>query len=230
MPAVTLTARLEENGARILNGQLDAFKHDVRARQRYARILGGYVLRDAKRNLREQRNLDGTAFAPRKERRRKMKLLRGLARRLKVISQAGNGGGVKITWSNGFEAGIAGRHQYGIGEEWSPRRAEKEYGKPDYDAPCTLKQARALIREGYKRPRKGKPPKRVSVKELLETLTLGQAGQILRIMQTGKVKGKQSWRDTVPKRVFLGASPQKAEEYSNRLAENILKNARKGKA
>ena len=91
----------------------------------------------------------------------------------------------------------------------------------------SLRQAKALKREGYKTPRKGKPPKTVTVKEIQSRFSLGQAGVILRMMRTKKAKGKQSWQDTVPERPFLGVTPEKAEAMNDALAERILAQTKK---
>ena len=213
-----------------LKRQLDAFRHDVRARQKYARLLGGMVRNDAKKNLRSQTTVTGQPFEARRVKRSKKAVLKGLAKRLAVISKAADGGGAIVSWRNGLEAGIAGRHQWGTGEDWNPKRARQEYGSPDYKAPCTLAQARALTREGYRRPRKGKAPKRQSAKELQAAFTIAQAGVILRILRTGSAKGKQHWRDTVPERPFLGVTPDRAGEYCEELATRILNATKKGSA
>ena len=215
------------SGQERLNRQLDAFRKDVRARQKHARKLGGYVRTDAKRNIRNQRSFEGASFAPRKDARRKRRMLQGLHDDMKVISKAQEGGGVIVSWPNAFEAGIAGRHQWGLGEEWNPKRMAASRGKPDYRAPCTRKQAKALIREGYRAPRKGKPPQRVTVRQLEERFSLGQAGVILRMLRTGSARGKQSWVDTVPARPFLGVTPAQAEKHCEKLAKAIAKAAAK---
>ena len=67
---------------------------------------------------------------------------------------------------------------------------------------------------------------RVTVQWIEEKMTLGQAGRILRLIGTGQAKGKQSWRDTVPARPFLGVTPQQAEELSRKLVKSLLKAAR----
>ena len=218
------------NTNHLLNRQLDAFQHDVRARQKHARGLGGYISSDAKKNIRDQKTFQGQAFTPRQMRRKKGAMLRGLGKRITVISKAGEGGGAIVSWRNGLEAGIAGRQQWGIGDDWTTQRARSIRGVPDYKAPCTPKQAKALSQAGYTRTRKGKPSMRMSVKDMQAAFSLGQAALIRRIMRTGTLKGKQNWRDTVPARPFLGVTEAKAQEYSERLARKILQNTRKGKA
>lgn len=227
--SVTFSATVEPRSSRMLDRQLRAFSRDVKAYQKHARTIAGYVQKDAKANIRAQRNFDGGAFALRKAGKSKKALLRGLGRRIAVVSMAAQGGGAAVTWRNGFEAQIAGRHHWGIGEDWTPQKAKSVHGSPDYNAPCTAKQAKALIREGYKRRRKGKAPQRVNASELQEMFTIGQAGLILRMMQTGKAQGKQFWNDKVPSRRFLGVTPAKAEEYTVQLATRILNSTKQGK-
>lgn len=212
----------------LLDRQLNAFKHDVRARQKHAHALGGMVRSAAKQNIRGQKTFEGQPFTPRQASRKKATMLRGLAKKLAVISKASEGGGVIVGWRNNFEAGIAGRHQWGQGEDWTPQRARAERGIPNYKAPCTRAQAKALNQAGYRRARKGKPAKKMSAKALQQTLTLGQAALILRLMRTGQAKGKQHWRDTVPARPFLGVTSAKAKEYSEQLAAKIMQTTRKG--
>ncbi len=102
--------------------------------------------------------------------------------------------------------------------------------QPDYKARATRAQAKALLREGYRLmvPAKGggRRPKRVTVQWIEEKMTLGQAGLILRLIRTGQTRGKQSWRDTVPARPFLGVTPQQAEDLSQKLVKSLLKAAR----
>ena len=230
MAGLRFTLKVDGQSHRLLNRQLDAFKNDARARQKHARTIGGYVRSDAKKNIRAQKTVGGQAFTPRQASRKKAAMLRGLVKRMDLISKAGQGGGVIVSWRNPLEAGIAGRHQWGIGEDWTPQRARAERGVPDYKAPCTLDQARALIKAGYRRPQKGKPAKRMSAKDWQAAFSRGQAGLILRLLRTGSTRGKQHWRDTVPVRDFLGVTDATARDYSDKLAAKILENTRKGKA
>lgn len=227
MPGIGFTFGTAGNSRR-LNRQLNALSGSIKERQKNARFLGGRVAKDAKQNVRNQRTVAGRAFSPRKVKRKKKALLTGLAKRIKVISKAKEGGGVVVTWPNSFEAGIAGRHQWGIGEDWTPKKMREVRGSPHYSKPCTLDQAKALKREGFRLTRKGKPAKAVSVKQLQEMFTVGRAGVILRYMRTKSLKGKQHWKDTVPVRDFLGVTPERADEMSAELARKVLENTTKG--
>lgn len=216
-----------------INATLDRFAAEMRERQKYARRLGGYVRTLSRKNIKRQRTVDGAPMAPRQKRREARPMLMGLYRQMTVRAAPGEGGGVQgvaVSWDNGLMAAIGYRHQHGIGEDWSPQRARKAYGQPDYKARATRRQAKALLREGYRLPVRGKGGgrglKRVTVSWIEQHMTLGQAGLILRLMRTGKRKGVQSWRDTVPARPFLGVTSQQADELAEKFVKSLLKAAR----
>lgn len=192
-----------------------------------ARKLAGYVRTQARRNIRQQETVEGASFAPRQTRREARPMLMGLAKKIALESHSAEGG-YAVTWKNGLEAHIAHRHQYGGSEDWNPQRAASAYGAPDYNAPCTRRQAQTLIREGYRLmvPAKGGGirPKRVTVLWLQQHFSLGHAGLVLRIMHTGESKGKQQWQDTVPARPFLGVTTAEAEKMCAQLAKTVLGN------
>lgn len=216
-------------GNRQLNAQLDRFAREARERQKLARRMGGYVRTLARQNIKRQRTVGGTAMTPAQKRRAARPMLMGLHRQMVVRAAEGNKG-VTVSWENALMAAIGFRHQEGVGENWSPCHARRVYGQPNYKARATRKQAKALLREGYRLmvPAKGggRRPKRVTVQWIEEKMTLGQAGLILRLIRTGQTRGKQSWRDTVPARPFLGVTPQQAEELSRKLVKSLLKAAR----
>ncbi|WP_302413498.1 virion morphogenesis protein [uncultured Desulfovibrio sp.] len=216
-------------GDRQLNAQLDRFAREARERQKLARRMGGYVRTLARRNIKRRRTVDGAAMTPRQKRRELRPMLMGLHSQMVVRAAEGNQG-VNVSWDNALMAAIGYRHQEGIGENWSPGRARKVYGQPNYKARATRKQAKALLREGYRlmvpAVGGGRRPKRVTVQWIEQKMTLGQAGLILRLIRTGQTKGKQSWRDTVPARPFLGVTPQQAEDLSQKLVKSLLKAAR----
>ena len=216
-------------GNKQLNAQLDRFAREARERQKLARRMGGYVRTLARQNIKRRRTVEGAAMTPRQKRREARPMLMGLHSQMVVRAAEGNKG-VTVSWENPLVAAIGYRHQEGVGENWSPDRAHKVYGQPDYKAKATRKQAKALLREGYRLmvPAKGggRRPKRVTVRWIEEKMPLGQAGLILRLLRTGQTKGKQSWRDTVPARPFLGVTPQQAEDLTKKLVKSLLKAAR----
>lgn len=243
---MNITCKLEPTGARIFDRQLRAFSHDVKAYQKHARKFGGYVRSAALANLRKQRTVDGGPFASRaverSRHRAKRRLLQGLAdpvtkgRELAVVSNAGQGGGVAVTWKNGMTAQIAYQQQHGTaGKRMDPEAVKRERGNksPSFDSPCTRDQAKALIREGFRLmvpapgggrgPGRNKFPKRVSVRWLEDHFSIGQAGLILRLLQTEKLTGKKSWETGIPARPFLGVTDAQAEQYSERFARSLAK-------
>lgn len=217
-----------------LNAQLEDFARDIKERRKYAKRLGGYVRTQARRNVRAQENVDGTSFDPRKNRKDARPMLMKLAASLKVIN-TGEDGGVKVSWENALTASIAYRQQHGDKETWNAGRAKKVYGAPDYKAPCTRAQAKALLRCGYRLmvPAKGggRRPKRVTTMWLQQHFSLGQAGLILRVMgyssDTGDNKGSTRWEIVVPPRSFLGITAAEADKMTTQLAQSILRATRR---
>jgi len=222
---IKLTASVDHGGAARLGKQLDSLGSGIKDRMKQARKLAGYVRTQDRRNIRRQETVDGAPFAPRKRQRADRAMLAGLAKTMTIVSKPGLGG-VAVTWKNPLTAKIAYRHQHGVGEDWTPEKAAKVYGRPDYKASCTRSQAKALLREGYRLmvPMKGggRRPMRVTVGWLESRLSLGQAGIILRLMRTKKSQGAQSWRDNVPERPFLGVTPGEAEKMCEKLAKTVL--------
>jgi len=130
-----------------------------------------------------------------------------------------------LTWKSKKKAKKAAVHQAGLTQTVSAHEHMKEQtkrkGEPDYGGPCTKQQAIALRRLGYRiRRRDGKGWNKPSVRNLEKRLSLGQAGLIIRMMRTGKRKGKQKWKVHTPKRQILGTKTEKVRE---RLIKNIEK-------
>lgn len=130
-----------------------------------------------------------------------------------------------LTWKQKTKAKKAAVHQAGLTQTITAhehiKEQKKRRGEPDYGAPCTKQQAIALRRLGYRIRRKGgKGWNKPSVRNLEKRLTLGQAGLIIRMMRTGKEKGKQKWKVHTPQRQMLGTKPQKVRE---RFIKNIEK-------
>ncbi len=136
-------------GNRQLNAQLDRFAREARERQKLARRMGGYVRTLARQNIKRQRTVGGTAMTPAQKRRAARPMLMGLHRQMVVRAAEGNKG-VTVSWENALMAAIGFRHQEGVGENWSPGHARRVYGQPNYKARATRKQAKALLREGYR--------------------------------------------------------------------------------
>lgn len=136
--------------------------------------------------------------------------------------------GVKVTWANGHKAKIASGQHDGFTEQYNAEKVakeEKRRGGPDYNAPATAGQARALIAEGFRRYNgkfgKGKKKgqvrgQRVSQKWIRENMTLGHAGLVLSLMR--EKKSEKSWEVDVPARPVLGMEQNKIDERLDKLA------------
>ena len=68
----------------------------------------------------------------------------------------------------------------------------------------------------------------LEVSLMYASATVLEGGTVMasRLIRTGQTRGKQSWRDTVPARPFLGVTPQQAEDLSQKLVKSLLKAAR----
>lgn len=115
-------------------------------------------------------------------------------------------------------------------------------GQPDYSAEATDLQAKALIREGFKRfvgrykggNKKGQAKKRrVSKAWIKENMTVGQAGLVLRLMRENTndpsklPAGKTAWVITVPPRAFFGVNQTEVKEMTTELLETQVKKLKK---
>lgn len=209
-----------------LGKQLDILTMSPHQRKKVLRNIVKQTKKDARTNIRQQKTVDGSKMpgrASKKKKRMFRKMAKGLAGRIKNDHHA------VITWKNGGQARTAYRHHHGIDEKYTAARAKKKNGLPDYKAPATRSQAKALKKEGYrrrvarKRGKGGAILKKVSVKWIQENLTQGQAGLILRILRTGKSRGEQSWKVKVQKRPILGATQKDADKYLTAMANNALR-------
>lgn len=228
MTAPEIDLRVDEKSRLRLSEQLSLLTLPPAKRRRLMNGIAKDVRLDARRNIRSQRTILGRAMEPRKDKRKRRKLLQGLGKGLTTVHKGDLH--AEVTWKNPVPARIAHQHQFGTPEKWTASKARKVRGQPNYAAPATSAQAKALIAEGFKRrvarkhgKGKGAALKRVSQKWIRENLKLGQAGLILRLMRTGKPKGKQSWTVKVPARPILGATVDKADEYMTRLAQQWLR-------
>jgi hypothetical protein len=175
-----------------------------------------------RKRIRAQKNLDGSAFAPRKGKGRKKMLTKMLGGKFPVRFAANDLQAVVH-----LDSKTAPRHHKGKTEShtaWSEdefeeeekealKKSNKRYwsrdpemrGK-DEDSPCTKKQARAVKKE-IKRFRKQK------ISKIQELITVGQAGYWLKAERIQNGTGpKKSWQTSTPSRHVLGLS--KADEQA----------------
>nr|DAK68642.1 MAG TPA: virion morphogenesis protein [Caudoviricetes sp.] len=189
--------------------------------------MGREVRKYSRKNIRRQQSVDGVPFPPRRDKRDKRKLLQSIGKRLEVIG--GPDSGVLVSWKEALWGTAAYRNQHGVGKDWTPAGIRRQRGTPDYNAPATRKQAKLLVRNGYRAGGK-KAFHRVTVRWIETHMTLGGAGLALRILLTGKARGKQRWNDAPPAREFLGVTQAQTDEIINKVAQDCLNRiAQKGK-
>lgn len=182
------------------------------------RSMGNKVRVYSRARIRAQRDLSGQRYEQRVDGRKK-KMETGLGRKMGVFADSKQ---ARVTWGNGLMAQIAYAQQHGIDELFTALKAEKVYGKSDYKAPATLKQARALREAGYtvKRGKHGKR-KTPTLKWMIANLNRGKAGLILRILR--QEQKKQRWTVGLPERSFLGTTRSEDSQLLDFLSDEILR-------
>lgn len=216
-----MTVRIDISGHLRLRQQLQLLKLSPARRQRLGGTLARKVRIYSRRRLRQQSDLDGKAWEARKSGKKKM--LRGLSKRM---GAKGDHGGGKVFFTDRSTGQVAYAQQHGVPEAWSAEKAEKVYGKPDYRGPCTRRQARALKQEGYKVRMAGGRRKKPTMKWMLENLTLGQAGLILRTIRDD-LNPKKSWVVELPARSFLGVEPRELDELASLIFDETIQRVKR---
>ncbi|MBH2951945.1 hypothetical protein I5Q45_23125 [Serratia marcescens] len=172
----------------------------------------------AKRHQREQTAPDGTPWAPRK--RGKGKMLKGMPKLLSV-NEMPEIQGVRIylkggNYRNGTKpiaAGLVGAVQQDGAH--ITMKASQAPRKPQANRPALPRQAKRLRALGYK-IRQGKRWVKPSSKKIMETMSMAQAGLVIR-----KLRGtpsKRVWTIDLPGRAFLGVSN---DEFNKILARQL---------
>lgn len=223
---MTLTASV--SGSFTLRQQMQLLKLPAARRKRMLGQIGRKVRVYSRKRLRGQRGLDGQPWEKRKEQKHKknnQKMFRKFSKGLAVYSSADK---VDITFSNYVTGLIAKKHHEGIDELMPAARAEKQKGVPDYDAPATRRQAKRLREAGYRvRRAKGKGWKVPSIKHIVETMTLGQAGMVLRMMRGAD--SKASWVIPTEKRDFLGATQKEIDYLAQHYFDETINSMKRAK-
>ncbi len=170
-------------------------------RRRVLANIGRKVRVASRKRLRTQRDIQGKKWQGRQSGKSR-KMLRGISKRMVVLS---NSSQTDVTFKHTKTGRIAYAQQYGIAQEMTAAQAAKQYGTPDYKAPASASQAKALRNAGYKiRRKRGKGWKSPTLKWITQNISNGQAGFILRLLRDETPK--KSWTINLPARSFLGAT------------------------
>lgn len=202
------------------------------SRKRVFKGAGRSFLKASKDHIRQQKTIHDQPMKQRKS--GKGKLLKRMGRALKVKATTRQ---AVLTWPNKMIARTGARHQFGIDEVMTASRLAKIHGHTDYKVPATRKQAKALVESGFtvgsgnkykSGPNKGKTRrKRPSRRWVVENMTLGQAGLIIRILRH-TTKTATRWVIPVPARPFLGVTgSDAAKTLEAQIAKEQTRQARK---
>jgi len=205
---MSLSIRFDARHASRIHQDIGLLALPAASRKRVLQNAGRRYLKASREHIRQQKTIDGNPFAKRKY--GKGKLLKNMGRSLKFFPSPNQ---VTVTWPNKSVAKLGYRHQFGIDEVMTASKMVKIHGQPDYQAPATKKQARALLEAGFtisagktfkSGPNKGKTRrKRPSQRWIMDNMKLGQAGLIIRTLRNATHPPK-NWKIPVPERPFLG--------------------------
>lgn len=226
---------VKQTGAGRLIRQVKALQQSPADRKRFMRSAGRTVVTTTRQRIKKQRTIRGQRFTPSADGKDR-KLLKKHGRALRVRATPNS---ATVTWPNGLQARIASAHNEGITSHYTAARAAKEAkkrGEPDYSAPATAAQAKALLKEGFKlyrgKYRGGKKKgqaraQRVSQKWIRENMTIGKAMRILRQMRDEE--SETAWKVEVPARPTLGLEQNDTDKLMDKLTNETrerMKNAR----
>ncbi|WP_417762183.1 hypothetical protein [Shewanella sp.] len=196
-----MSLKITPNAAQALDlkTQLTLLQLPANKRTRILKTLGRYERAQARARIKRQQALEGGSFTPRAN-GKKGKMLKRLGRTLEPYVK--NADRLELKHKNALTGRIAALQQEGGEETMTASKMRRIHGQPDYDAPASRAQAKALSAEGYKVRKKKGGWRRASIREIQDTLTVGKAGVILRSMRDSK--SQQRWNIPVPARPFLG--------------------------
>jgi phage virion morphogenesis protein len=221
-----------------LFSQLDVLRLSPQDKRRLVKEMAMEVRRQSRKNIREQRCVDGRPMAPRKLEGRKGKVTRrkmlvGLGRMMSIeASRVGSG---QVSWANSYTARIADRHQHGKDEQFRTsgrkrREKDSDYYQPDARVERWL--AKELLRLGYrtevKLPNGKVRRQRVNQRWIMKHMTRAEAVAIWHEL-SGRTPD-DTWTIGVPARPFLGVNGRQSATMLDDLAQaSLVKLRRKGK-
>ncbi|WP_345854010.1 hypothetical protein [Shewanella algae] len=203
-----MTLSITPNKRQALNAklQLTLLAMPPKKRIRILKTLGRYERAQARARIRRQQTVSGEPFEPRSN-GKKQRMLKRLGKTLEpYVKRASR---LELKHRQTLTGRIAALQQAGGTEVMTASKMRRIHGQPDYDAPASRSQAKALAAEGYK-VRKAKGGwRRASLNEIQQRLSVGQAGVILRAMRDSQ--RKQRWNIPVPAREFLGDTTENVQ-------------------
>ncbi|MCG3743160.1 phage virion morphogenesis protein [bacterium 19MO03SA05] len=170
-------------------------------------------------NAGKQKSPDGKNWKQRKRlsgKKSRKKMQQGLARLMGVLGV--NERKAVVGWKVGMTSKIANYHDTGGSYTMSASKIRALRGSPDYKAPATKEQAKALRKVGFKARINGRK-RRPTNKWVIENLKQGQAGLILRLLRNAKTV--RSWNIKAETRRFVQVdSPEVVRLFRNAINPN----------
>lgn len=177
----------------------------------------------SRQRVRNQENLDGSPFAPRKgSGKGKKKMEAGLAKLLEVVRLSDDE--AELGWRNRLTRYVASQQHEGASERVTAQQMRKLTEVPPGTA-ATEKQAKRLRQLGYKVRLPGKKTAtKPSVAWIQQHLEYPKAGLLIRVLDNERKAstGAQSWEIKLPARQFLGANPSETKAMVNLVLRQII--------
>lgn len=222
------TFELDVRGQLGVREQLALLSLPPKLRRRLLNQVTKRVRTMSRKRVRDQQNLDGSPFAPRKgDGKGKKKMEAGLAKLMVVTRLSADE--AELGWKNALTRWVATQQHNGVSE----RRTAAQMRRWNKTAPglaASDKQAKRLRRLGFRVRQAGKKTlSRPSVAWIQKHVNYAQAGLLIRILddERNESSGAQSWEITLPKRQFIGANTQRDTSLLiNQVLQQILTSPR----
>ncbi|SQF93833.1 prophage PSPPH06, virion morphogenesis protein [Paucimonas lemoignei] len=182
----------------------------------------------SRQRIRDQQNLDGSPFAPRKgPTKGKKKMEAGLGKLIEVTRVSSEE--AELGWRNALTRWVATQQHNGVSERRTAAQM-RQWNKVPEGLAATEKQAKRLRRLGFKTRQAGKKTlTRPSVAWIQQHVNYAKAGLLIRILddEQSESSGAQSWEITLPKRQFLGPGTEsETSSLVNLVLQQILNSPR----
>ena len=219
---------LDVRGLLSVEAQLALLELPPQLRRRLLNNVSKRVRSMSRKRVREQQNLDGSAFAERKgSAKGKKKMEAGLAKLLQVTRVSADE--AELGWKNALTNWVASQQHNGVSERRTAAQMRRWNTVPP-GITCTVKQAKRLRQLSFRVRMKGKKTlSKPSVAWIQEHVNYAKAGLLIRILNDERTEttGAQSWDITLPKRQFLGVSSgNETSELVNQVFQQILNSPR----
>lgn len=220
---MTGSVGLDIRGLLDAQGQLALLSLPPNLRRRLLNNVSKRARSLSRTRIRNQQNLDGSPFAPRKSTEKgKKKMEAGLGKLLQVTRVSADE--AVLGWRNTLTSWVAAQQHNGVSERRTAQQMKK-WNRVPQGAAATEKQAKRLRVLGFRVRQPGKKkPTRPPVAWILAHVGYAQAGLLIRVLddQRAETSGAQSWEIKLPRRQFLGATQNETRELVSVVLQQIL--------